>query len=603
MRIGIIGTGRIADRFISTALQGLDIEVTCIYNPHIDSARNFAYKYNVDVYTDRLDELTQLVEAVYIASPHETHYEYTRYMLINGIHVLCEKPMALKKDEAVELFNIAKEKNLILKEAVKTAYCPGFNELLNIAQSGRIGKIVDVEAAFTRLTFINTREYETPVYNGSMLEFGSYGLLPVVKLMGTDYKDVNFKAVRAVNGTDIYTKAELTFPQGMATIKTGLGVKSEGQLLISGTKGYILAKSPWWMTKKFVVRYEDSSRIEEYNYPYEGSGLKYELAIFLYDILVKKSDIKNNIDENNHDDSNTNYENTVEDSKFEYSQIGITQDESIAMSDIMEKFLQWNTPEWQKINDKFTDNAKKMKKPAVWAHRGCSMKYPENTLEAFEAAAKISGITGIELDVQFTKDKQLVVFHDENVSRVTQGNKNVCEYTLEELKQLNVCEDGIKIPTLQEVLSCLKPYCKNNGLLINIELKTSVIRYEGIEEATHKLVKDNFMEKYIVYSSFLPETVAIMKRIAPECEIGMLAVSLEECIKMAESTGADALHPYIGALDCTLPDNMNGITIRGWNMDEPFYNDSRILKDTHFDRFKAYGVTDIITNVPEMYLK
>ena len=596
MRIGIIGTGRIAQRFMDTALQNLDVKVVCVYNPHIDSAQKFADRNNIDVYTDDIDELSELIEAVYIASPHETHYEYTKYMLMQGIHVLCEKPMALKRSEAHELFELAQQKQLVLKEAVKTAYCPGFNELLNIAQSGRIGRIVDVEAAFTRLTYINTREYENPVYNGSMLEFGSYGLLPVVKLMGTDIRDVQFKSVRAENGADIYTKAELTFSDGMATVKTGLGVKSEGQLLISGTKGYILAESPWWMTKKFVVRYEDSSRIEQYNYPYESSGLQYELAIFVYEIIKKREhDISDNLKNTDESPLDTASESGV-------LSIGIMPDESIAMAGVMESFLEWNTPLWKKKNDEFLKHAETLDRPFIWAHRGCSMKYPENTLEAFEAAAKIQGIKGIELDVQFTKDKQIVVFNDENVSRVTDGDKKVCEYTLEELKQLNVCEQGIRIPTLQEVLDCLRPYCEKNGLLINIELKTSVIRYEGIETATHKLVKDNKMEKYIVYSSFLPESVAMMKDIAPECETGMLDVSLEECIKKARQTGAEALHPYIGAMDCKIPDDMMGKNIRAWNFNEPFYKDGRELRDVHFDRFKAYGVTDVITNVPELYL-
>uniref|UniRef100_UPI004025E527 glycerophosphodiester phosphodiesterase family protein n=1 Tax=Lachnospira sp. TaxID=2049031 RepID=UPI004025E527 len=139
-------------------------------------------------------------------------------------------------------------------------------------------------------------------------------------------------------------------------------------------------------------------------------------------------------------------------------------------------------------------------------------------------------------------------------------------------------------------------------MLINIELKTSVIRYEGIEQETHNIVKNNKMEKYIIYSSFLPESVAMMKNIAPECESAMLAVSFEDCINKARQTKADALHPYVGGMNCEIPKDMQGMAVRGWNVDEPFYKDGRVLKDKNFDRFKAYGVTDIITNVPEIYL-
>ena len=112
----------------------------------------------------------------------------------------------------------------------------------------------------------------------------------------------------------------------------------------------------------------------------------------------------------------------------------------------------------------------------IWAHRGCSMAYPENTIEAFAAAAKIEGITGIELDIQLTKDREIVVIHDETVDRTTNGKGNVCEYTLEKLKELEIASVNgtkTKIPTLREVFEALKPACQENGLLINIEIQSS----------------------------------------------------------------------------------------------------------------------------------
>ena len=313
MRLGIIGTGRIAERFVKTALAGCNdsasagaeneagyigrVRIVCVYNPHIDSAGRFARKHNIDIYTDDLEKLSDMADAVYIASPHETHYEYAKSMLQAGRDVLCEKPIALKKSEAEELYRIAEQKSVVLMEAVKTAYCPGFQALVRMAQSGKIGRIVDVEAAFTRLTPFYMREYMAPVYNGSMLEFGSYVLLPIIKLMGADYKNVEFKSIRSLNGVDAYTKIMLDYDKGMATGKTGLGVKSEGQLLISGTNGYILAESPWWLTKKFEVRYEDSSKREVYTYPYESSGLQYEMQEFLHKAAKKRMETAGKIAE------------------------------------------------------------------------------------------------------------------------------------------------------------------------------------------------------------------------------------------------------------------------------------------------------------------
>jgi len=580
MRLGIIGTGRIAARFMETAVKGLDVEVICVYNPHGQSAENFFRKYGLDMYTDKIDELTEVVDCVYVASPHETHYNYVKMMLESGKHVLCEKPLALSGIEAVELYELASRNNLVLMEAIKTAYCPGFNELVAVAKSGKIGRIIDVEAAFTRLTPTNTREYTTPVYNGSFLEFGSYGLLPVFKLLGLNYNKVSFKSLRSIGGVDTYTKAFIEYNDAMATVKTGLGAKSDGQLLITGTNGYIIAPSPWWLTKKFYVRYEDAGRIEEYNYPFEGSGLQYELGLFLAAILDKKDYTKNQLP-------------------------SISQNESVAAAQIMNDFLTYNTPLYHLAAQECRKKADQMPMPNIWAHRGLSMQYPENTLSAFEAAAKLSGLTGIELDVQLTKDGEIVVIHDETIDRVTDGSGNVKDFTLNEIKAFKIDAGNGKyttIPTLQEVLELLKPYCEGNGLLINIELKTSIVRYEGIEQQAYDLVKKFGLEKYIVWSSFLPESVELMKKIDPKAETGMLAASIDDCMRFAKAVCADALHPYIGSLGYKLPKEFQGMPVRAWNMDEPFFQDGSLLKDTHFDRYKLYGATDIITNVPEIYL-
>lgn len=606
LKLGIIGTGRIAERFMNTAVDGRDIKVVCVYNPNIEGSEKFAERHGIAYACQSLDEMCEKVDGVYVASPHETHYQYVKTLLNNGVNVLCEKPMSLKKSDILELQNLSREKGLVLMEAVKTAYCPGFNELIRIAQSGRIGTVVDVEASFTRLTPMTTREYLNPVCNGSFMELGSYVLLPVMRLMGSDYRSVHFNSLRAYNGVDTYTKAQIECANGMATVKTGIGAKSEGQLLVTGTKGYILARSPWWMTKHFEVRYEDPNKIETYDFPYESSGLQYEL-----DEFIKR--IQMNTQEKMTEEA---WESeSSENEAWESESIGVSREESMGMADIMEKFIDWNTPELEEIRQSNRVRLEEIKKEnkgvKVWAHRGCCYRYPENTLESFEAAAKIPGITGIELDVQFTKDKEIVVFHDENVKRVTDGDRNVCEYTLAEIKELKIKsnkdaqgnETYTTIPTLREVLTLLKPYCEKNGLLINIELKTSVIRYEGIEEKTMKLVEEMGMKDYIVYSSFLRDSVALVKMLDPGAKTGMLDMDIYDCIEGMVMTNADAIHPYIGSLIYELPRDMNDIPVRVWNIEEPFFNnDDRPLKDWKWDEYVLCGVTDIITNVPERYL-
>lgn len=311
IRIGIIGTGRIADRFLPEAKYVSGITIHSAYNPNVLSAQHFAQRYELGFYTNDIDKFFDEVEAVYIASPHETHYDYAKKALERNKHVLCEKPMAFSKKQAEELFDLAHEKNCVLMEAIKTAYCPGFAQLVGIAKSGAIGKIRDVEACFTRLTPDNLREKTDVEYGGSFTEFGSHTILPILKLMGTNYKDVHFESVLAENGLDMYTKAYFTYKDGMALSKSGVGVKSEGQLVIAGTQGYILVESPWWLTQSFEVRYEDPTKIDKYFMKFLGDGLRYEISNFAFLI-------------NGHDKRSFKF----------------TEEESIAMAGVMEKFME-----------------------------------------------------------------------------------------------------------------------------------------------------------------------------------------------------------------------------------------------------------------------
>lgn len=308
-RIGIIGTGRIAERFIPETKLVSGVNTESVYNPHAGSAERFAEKWDINAYTD-LEDFYAGVDMVYIASPHETHYSYIKSALEHGKHVLCEKPMVLIKEQAEELFALAKEQGKILFEGVKTAYCPGFSKLLGIACSGAIGNIRNVEACFTKLEKPESRELTDLHYGGSFTELGSYCMLPIFKLFGTQYETVNFDSIQAENGLDLFTRASFKYEKGLATATCGLGVKSEGRLLISGTTGYIIAEAPWWKTTYFEVHHENPSQVEKYSEHFLGDGLRYEINDFLS--MINGSD---------------------------QSEFKLTRGEAIAMAGVMERFL------------------------------------------------------------------------------------------------------------------------------------------------------------------------------------------------------------------------------------------------------------------------
>ncbi len=311
VRIGIIGSGRIASRFVPEAKYVSGSIITSVYNPHLESAKKFQERFELELGTDNLEEFFGNVDAVYVATSHEFHYEYAKAALLAGKHVLCEKPMAMKEAHARELYQIAREKKSLLLEALKTAYAPGFKQLLGVVKSGVIGDVIDVEACFTRITREDGRERNAMPYAGGFLEYGNHTMLPIFKMFGTDYKDVHFDSILGENGVDLYTKATFSFENGMALSKTGVAVKSEGQLVIAGTKGYILAESPWWLTKSFEVRYENPNQREKYSAKFLGDGLRYEVSEFV--TLI--------------------HNGQLESFKF-------TPEESIAMASVVEKFME-----------------------------------------------------------------------------------------------------------------------------------------------------------------------------------------------------------------------------------------------------------------------
>lgn len=285
VELGIIGTGRIANRFIPESKYVSGVIVKGVYNPNKKSAIKFCETHELDFYTSDFEEFASKISAVYIASPHISHYNYIKKSLESGLHVLCEKPMVLSKNQAIELYNFAKQQNLVLIEALKTAYSPGFVHLISLVKSGVIGEIRDVDASFTRLKQGNIRELDPEQAGGSMTELASYVLLPIFKIFGTNYKNIQFFPF-IKNGIDIFTRGILEYENGIGSFKVGLGVKSEGDLIISGTKGYAYLPAPWHHTEYFELRFEDTNLNKKYFYKFDGDGLRYELNEFVRNITL-----------------------------------------------------------------------------------------------------------------------------------------------------------------------------------------------------------------------------------------------------------------------------------------------------------------------------
>lgn len=278
-KIGIIGSGRIANRFVPETKVVNGAEVVAVLNPDKEEADVFAKKYGLIAYTD-YDAFINEVDVVYVASPHLSHYDYIKRSLLAGKHVLCEIPFTLKKEEALELYRLAEDKNLVLMEASKTAYCPAFGHIVTLIKSGIIGDVVDVKASLSKMVEPPTRELDAEQAGGAMTEHAPLTVMAIIKLLGLDWKDISFHTKRE-NGVDIYTKGVINYPHATSSFTLGVGIKTEGNLVISGTKGYVYVPAPWWLTSYYEVRYEDQTKNKKYFYSYDGEGLRYEIQEFL----------------------------------------------------------------------------------------------------------------------------------------------------------------------------------------------------------------------------------------------------------------------------------------------------------------------------------
>ena len=286
-RVGIVGSGRIANRFIPEAKVVNGVEVVSVYDPNKENADTFANKHNLKAYSDVYQQFLADVDAVYVASPHLTHYQYAKEALEAGKHVLCEIPFTLSASQAKELYDYAEAHNLVLLEASKTAYCPAFCHITTLVKSGVIGDVVDVKASLSKMVQAPTRELDAFQAGGAMNEHSPLTLMSIIKILGKDYTKVDFYS-KMENDVDVYTKINLCYPHATASVTLGIGVKTEGNLIISGTKGYIYVPAPWWLTDYFEIRYEDQTKNKKFFYSYDGDGLRYEIQEFVSMIVNKR---------------------------------------------------------------------------------------------------------------------------------------------------------------------------------------------------------------------------------------------------------------------------------------------------------------------------
>ena len=276
IKLGIIGNENILKRFLDEFNYVSGIEIAGIYCNNEAKAKTNLTQYNAT------SSILKDSDAVYINLPLRERYKFMKEALLAGKHVLTEFPFCRNFEQAKELLTIAKDRKLVLMEGLKTAYCPAFGKLISLAKSGVIGNILNVDARFTQILGDNLQE-QIRIAGGSVESLVAYPLLAIFKLLGTNFKDIKF-ASHYENGVDVFSRIDFIFDGAIANATVAINAKAEGNLVITGTKGYIYVPAPWWKTDYFEVRYEDINKNTKYFYKFEGEGLRYELVEFVRSI-------------------------------------------------------------------------------------------------------------------------------------------------------------------------------------------------------------------------------------------------------------------------------------------------------------------------------
>ncbi len=266
--LGIIGRGTMADRLVSECGHVCGMQAGAVCNDPGDSQAAL--------------NVMEMSDAVYILAEPARRGRLVRNALEKNCHVICESPVSLYGDETKDLYEYAQNRGLVLFDAIKTAYFRAFSRLVLLVKGGAIGRVKSIDAACTSMQPSNSWFYNSESKGGSLADWGPFVLLPVFKIFGLDYKECSFIcSMDNDRDSDMFTQINLLYPCGVANLKTGYGVKSEGSLVVSGTKAYIYVPSPWWKTEYFEIRYENFNNNRRYFYKIDGEGIRYELAEFL----------------------------------------------------------------------------------------------------------------------------------------------------------------------------------------------------------------------------------------------------------------------------------------------------------------------------------
>ncbi|MDO4614321.1 MAG: Gfo/Idh/MocA family oxidoreductase [Lachnospiraceae bacterium] len=275
--LGIYGATERTVRFLKESRFVSGLFVKGAYSPNTRAAEIFCEQSDIEKYAS-YEAMLADTDAVYIFDTIDRHFDLVMQALEAGCHVICETPLFLSEEQTEAAYALADSKGLVLFEAVKTLWYPAFQHLLLLINSGVAGTVKSVDVACSQIP--DDPDFLSNPYEGSLYDWGTIALLPIIKILGTKYQDVQMYDYSRDNFSYL-SQGMLRYDSAIGTWKAGRGIKSEGELIVTGTKGYIYVPAPWWKTEYFELRHEDLRATEKYFFKSEGAGMRYEILEFV----------------------------------------------------------------------------------------------------------------------------------------------------------------------------------------------------------------------------------------------------------------------------------------------------------------------------------
>lgn len=278
LKWGIIGLGKIANKFAKDLALVENCELTAVASRSAEKGRQFGAQYGVKAIYSSYDDLFQdpNVDIVYIATPHNSHLEYSLAAMNSGKHVLCEKPLAVNQQQVQALIDGARKNSIFLMEAFWTRFNPSMEAVMSRVRNQEIGEVnyINADFSFYRDAPAESRMFNMDLAGGSLLDVGVYPIFLSYILMG--YPDeILATAIKHETGADLQTSAILKYKNGLANVMSGLRSASDMVAKIYGTEGEIFIDKVWHEAQGYRV--EKGDELQSYSLPTKGKGFTYEI--------------------------------------------------------------------------------------------------------------------------------------------------------------------------------------------------------------------------------------------------------------------------------------------------------------------------------------